>query len=105
MKTMLMALVACAVLVLSSPAMAADECTLEDWRWQYEPMMDWITIEGVVSCETATMALRVYDENDKFLGVDPMAVIQGGVFMSIIDGVSQAPGGVRIKGKISPGWF
>ena len=105
MKTMLMALVASAALVLSSPSVAQDECTLEDWRWQYEPMMNWITIEGVSTCETATMALRVYDENGQFLGADPMAVIQGGVFMSIIDGVARRPASVHLKGSIRKGWF
>ena len=69
----------------SSPALA-EECKIEDWKADYQSMMKALTIEGVTTCKTGRMQLRLYDgEGDtrKFVGVET-AFIEGHIFETII---------------------
>ena len=59
--------------LVSTAALACDNhtgtCEVEDWRWS-GPSGGYLTIEGVTTCDTGRIMLRLYEgEGGKFLGV------------------------------------
>ena len=52
----------------------------------YSPIMESLTIEGVATCDSGALMLRLYDgkgEDRKFLGVET-TYIMGGIFKTIL---------------------
>ena len=106
--TSLALIMLCGALLASSlprHADASDTCRIEDWRWRYESMMNWITVEGVTTCEAGWLTLRAYDENDVFLGADMGGVVMGHTFQSILMDVHRKPSALKIKVSIKQGLF
>ncbi len=61
------------------------KCKIEDWKDTYTPVMQAIQIEGVATCNTGQIRLRLYDgkgEARKFIGVES-AYIRGHTFKAI----------------------
>ena len=65
------------ILLASGGALACDDhvgnCEIEDWNYSYTPMMKALTIDGVATCDSGEVRLRLYDgegEGRKFLAVD-----------------------------------
>ena len=61
----------------STAALACDDhtgtCEIEDWKHTYTSVVQALTIEGVATCNTGTVRIRLYDgEGDarKFFGVE-----------------------------------
>ena len=96
-----------AILLLSlasTAALACDDhfgtCEIEDWRWS-GPMGGYLTIEGVATCDTGRITLRLYEgEGGKFLGVASSG-ITGHTFVAIATDVNSASA-VDIKYSIEP---
>lgn len=96
------ALAACLV---AASALACDdhvgECQIEDWTYTYTSMMEALTIDGVTTCNSGEIRLRLYDgegEDQKFLGVDT-AYIDGHIFETIVLPVEE-PDALFIKYSI-----
>ena len=88
----------------SGVAFACDDhtgtCEVEDWRWS-GPLGGYLTIEGVTTCDTGRIRLRLYEgENGKFLGV-ANSRIRGHSFEAIATDVKAAEA-VAIKYSIEP---
>ena len=69
MRAFTLALAACAI---SASAATAEDCVVEDWRW-YSPFANTVTVEGVATCETGEIIIRLYEgdgEKPSFLGMD-----------------------------------
>ena len=73
----------------STAALACDDhigtCEIEDWTHTYIGMMEALQIDGVATCDTGEVRLRLYDgEGDarKFIGVET-AYIEGHIFTAI----------------------
>ena len=102
------ALLAVATLCLAAgPAIACDDhigrCELEDWKHTYTGMMKALQIDGVATCNTGRIRLRLYDgEGDarKFVGVET-AFIEGHIFKAIKLPVAE-PRALSIKYSIEP---
>ena len=76
------------------------ECAIEDWRWRMSGS-DAIIVEGVATCDTGEIRLRLYDGADgPFLGVD-RAYIKGHTFKALVSDVS-APNVLALKYSIEP---
>ena len=93
-----------AFFLASTAALACDDhigtCEVEDWRWS-GPMGGYLTIEGVATCDTGRITLRLYEgEGGKFLGV-ASSVITGHTFEAIATDVKSATA-VAIKYSIEP---
>ncbi len=79
MKTIVISLFA--LMVMSSVALA-EECIIEDWKSIYQDTMQALIIEGVTTCKSGQIQLRLYDgEGDgrEFFGVET-GYIQGYIF-------------------------
>ena len=88
----------------STAALACDDhtgmCEVEDWRWS-GPSSGYLTIEGVATCNTGRIILRLYEgEGGKFLGVATSS-IRGHTFEAIATDVKSASA-VAIKYSIEP---
>ena len=88
----------------STAALACDDhigtCEVEDWRWS-GPTGGYLTIEGVATCDTGRIRLRLYEgEGGKFLGVAKSS-IKGHTFEAIATDVKSASA-VAIKYSIEP---
>ena len=88
----------------STAALACDDhigtCEVEDWRWS-GPTGGYLTIEGVATCDTGRIRLRLYEgEGGKFLGV-ASGGIKGHTFEAIASDV-KAAGAMAIKYSIEP---
>ena len=88
----------------STTVLACDDhigmCEVEDWRWS-GPTGGYLTIDGVTTCDTGRIRLRLYEgENGKFLGVASSS-IRGHTFEAIATDV-KAAGAVAIKYSIEP---
>ncbi len=93
-----------AFFLASSIALACDDhigkCEVEDWRWS-GPTGGYLSIEGVSTCDTGRIRLRLYEgENGKFLGV-ASGRIRGHTFEAIATDVKSASA-VAIKYSIEP---
>ena len=89
-------------------ALACDDhhgvCEIEDWAYTYTGMMEALQIDGVATCDTGRIRLRLYDgEGDakKFVGVES-AFIEGHIFTAIKLQVAK-PTALSIKYSIEPG--
>ena len=105
MRTPLLA--ALALYLAPGIALACDDhvgkCEIEDWKPNYTAVMQAITIDGVVTCDTGTIRLRLYDgegEARKFVGVKT-AYIEGHIFKTILLQVER-PKALSIKYSINP---
>ena len=71
-------------LISSSHAQA---CTIEDWTWRWEPTIESVIIQGVTTCESGKLILRLYDLDEKgkerFLAVD-RSYIEGFTFETYV---------------------
>lgn len=101
------ALAVTALCLVAGPAIACDDhhgtCEIEDWTHTYTGMMDALQIDGVATCDTGEVRLRLYDgegDTKKFLGVEN-AYIQGHTFQAIKIGVAK-PIALSIKYSINP---
>ena len=48
------------------------KCEIEDWRWYEVPGMDMLYIEGVATCDSGEITIRIYEgigDPQQFLGV------------------------------------
>ena len=105
MRTIMTAAVAAAL--SAGAAFACDDhhgtCEIEDWKHTYTPMMEALQIDGVATCDTGRVSLRLYDgEGDarKFIGVE-RAFIKGHVFQAFKLQVAK-PMALSIKYSIEP---
>jgi len=76
-------------------------CEIEDWTHHYTPMMQSLVIEGVTTCDTGKVSLRLYDgegDDRQFVGVDT-AYIEGHIFKTILLPV-ESPDALSIKYSI-----
>lgn len=103
-KTLSAALAFC---LASGTALACDDhigkCQIEEWRHDYTPVMQALTIEGVATCDTGWVRIRLYDgegEARKFLGVET-ALIEGHIFKTIKLPAAR-PRDLSIKYSIQP---
>lgn len=85
-----------AVAALLWPAgTVADSCKVKDWKWS-TPLPGALKIEGVATCESGQIILRLYEgKGGKFLGVDT-AYIEGYAFRSLSTGIPK-PSALHIK--------
>ena len=100
MRTLTCALAAC---TLAAGAASAEECVLEDWKHTYTAVMQALTLQGVTTCKTGTIQLRLCDgEGDarRFVGVET-GYIQGHIFETILLQVEK-PAALSIKYNIEP---
>ena len=89
-------------------ALACDDhhgvCEIEDWTHTYTGMMEALQIDGVATCDTGRIRLRLYDgegDGKKFIGVES-AFIKGHTFTAIKLQVAK-PAALSIKYSIEPG--
>ncbi len=110
MKTILATLVSAsaAVGLSAGVTLACDDhhgvCEIEDWTYTYTGMMESLQIDGVATCDTGRIRLRLYDgEGDgrKFIGVES-AFIKGHTFTAIKFQVAK-PAALSIKYSIEAG--
>ncbi|MDE0239543.1 MAG: hypothetical protein OXQ84_05005 [bacterium] len=99
--------IAAAACLAATGALACDdhvgECEIEDWVYDYTAMMEAITIDGVTTCNSGKVRLRLYDgegEGQKLLAVDT-AYIEGHIFETIILQIEE-PEVLSIKYSIDP---
>lgn len=88
-----------AAAVTAALAGTAGACEIEDWRWQYVPVLKGLKIEGVTTCAAGEMSVRIYDgegEKRKFLAVDT-AYIERHVFQSLVTGIEGKPAKLTIE--------
>ena len=95
---------AAVALLASGGALACDDhigkCEVEDWRWS-GPLGGYLTIDGVATCDTGRIRLRLYEgEGGKFLGVANSS-IKGHTFEAIATDIKSASA-VAIKYSIEP---
>ena len=105
MRILAAALAICALSV--GTVLACDDhhgvCEVEDWTHTYTGMMEALQIDGVATCDTGRIRLRLYDgEGDarKFIGVES-AFIRGHIFKAIKLPVAE-PATLSIKYSIEP---
>ena len=49
----------------------ADHCLVEQWRWfKSDISNEYVIINGITNCESGRVFLRVFDNQDLFLGSD-----------------------------------
>lgn len=63
---------------------SSDACQVEDWRWWTAPGV-MLVVEGVATCTTGTMQLRLYDgtaAERRFLGATT-GVVEGHIFEAV----------------------
>lgn len=96
-----------AACLAAASALACDdhvgECEIEDWKHTYTAMMEALTIDGVTTCDSGEVRLRLYDgegEDQEFLAVDT-AYIEGHIFKTIVLQVEE-PQALSIKYSIDP---
>ena len=96
-----------ALLMGAGTAIACDDhvgqCEIEDWTHTYTAVMQSLVIDGVATCNSGTVRLRLYDgEGDarKFIGVDT-AYIEGHIFKALMLQVEK-PRALSIKYSIQP---
>ena len=96
-----------ALLLPAGMALACDDhhgvCEIEDWKHTYTPMLEAIQIDGVATCDTGRIRLRLYDgEGDgrKFIGVES-AFIKGHIFKAVKLQAAK-PAALSIKYSIEP---
>ncbi len=92
----------------STAALACDDhtgtCEIEDWKHTYTSVVQALTIEGVATCNTGTLRIRLYDgEGDarKFFGVET-TYIEGHIFKGIML-QAEKPQALSIKYSIQTG--
>ena len=101
-KTLLVALALC---LASSGALACDDhsgtCEIEDWRsWD---SFGTLVIEGVATCDTGFIRIRLYDgegDGQRFLGTAD-GFIEGHIFSALATNLD-TPNNLSIKYSISP---
>ena len=103
MKALVTALVASTL--SAGASLACDDhhgaCEIEDWTYTYTGMLEALQIDGVATCDTGRIGLRLYDgEGDasKFIGVYN-AYIEGHIFQAIKLPVAR-PAALSIKYSI-----
>lgn len=106
MKALTAALAVCAL--SAGAALACDDhhgvCEVEDWTYTYTGIMEALRIDGVATCDTGEVRLRLYDgEGDarKFIGVES-AFIKGHTFTALKLQIAE-PSALSIKYSIEPG--
>ncbi len=105
MKLIAMAVSAC--LIGASAALACDDhigaCEIEDWRsWD---SFGTFVIEGVATCDTGFIRIRLYDgegDGQRFLGTAE-GFIDGHVFSALATNLD-TPKNLSIKYSIDPNW-
>ena len=89
--------------LLVMPALACDDhhgsCEIEGWR--HVDMFGSLVIEGVTTCDTGMVTIRLYG-GETFLGI-ANGFIDGHAFSAIANDVT-APADFSIKYSIDPGW-
>lgn len=96
MKKTIRLLATMAAVAVATPVVA---CEVEDWRTWHIPIMESLMIEGVTTCRTGEIFLRVYDgegDDAKFVGVEH-AYIEGYQFKTSISSVEREPEAVSIR--------
>lgn len=68
MKSKLAIAAAFFMVAYGANAHAVDDCEVDDWVPAGEPGLGFMVISGVASCESARIRLRIYSENDEYLG-------------------------------------
>ena len=86
-----------ACLILPGAALACDDhagtCEIEDWKHSYTGMMEALIIDGVTTCDTGQIRLRLYDgdgEARRLLAVET-AYIDGHIFKALVMPVETRP--------------
>ena len=98
-------LTALAFCLAPEAALACDDhvgtCEIEDWKHTYTGMMEALVIDGVTTCDSGEIRLRLYDgEGDaqEFVGVET-AYIDGHIFKAMLLQVEK-PKALSIKYSI-----
>jgi len=106
MRTIMTAAVAATL--SAGVALACDDhygtCEIEDWTHTYTAMAQALQIDGVATCDTGRLMLRLYDgegDDRKFIGVEN-AFIKGHIFTAIKLQVAE-PAALSIKYSIEAG--
>ena len=79
------------------------KCDIEDWKHTYVSVMQALQIDGVATCDTGRIRLRLYDgagDTRKFVGVES-AFIRGHTFKAIKFQAAK-PRALSIKYSIQP---
>ena len=79
------------------------KCEIEDWNHSYTPAMQALVIDGVATCDSGRIRLRLYDGEGatrKFVGVE-RAFIRGHIFKAMTLQVAR-PHALSIKYSIQP---
>lgn len=106
-KPLIPAALAAVLLFPGGAVLACDDhhgtCEIEDWTHTYTPVAQALQIDGVATCDTGRIRLRLYDgEGDarKFVGVES-AFIKGHTFQAIKLQAAE-PASLSIKYSIEP---
>ena len=111
MKTphVLATLAAIALTCAPLPISACDDhhgaCEVEDWRYWHIEAARILGIEGVATCDTGTITIRLYQEADgepQFLGIAD-GRIEGHVLTANAVAIHKKPTHMSIKYSIEPG--
>ena len=94
--------------LVSTAALACDDhagtCEIEDWKHTYTAVVQALTIDGVATCNTGTIRIRLYDGEGnarKFIGVET-AYIEGHIFKAFML-QAEKPQALSIKYSIETG--
>ena len=80
----------------------ANECSVEDWRYNHVASLQNVRIEGSTTCEKGRIRIRAYDtsgDSPKFLGV-ATGVVQGYIFETYVEDIPENPESMEIKYSI-----
>lgn len=84
-----------AAVFLWPTAVHAEDCKIEDWKWS-APIPNILIIEGVSTCETGRLTLRLYEgDGGAFIGVET-AFIRGFAFKAMRTATAK-PSALTIK--------
>jgi len=80
----------------------ADECTVEDWRYNHVASLQKVKVEGSATCEKGRISIRAYDgsgDAQVFMGV-ASGVVRGYIFETYLDDIPENPESMSIKYSI-----
>ena len=101
MRTILLALLGGTLII--SPARAADNCEIEDWKYTHTPIINMLQIDGATTCAEGKIRMRVYageGDDRKFIGV-ASPYIRGNIFQAVLYQIAE-PSGLSIRYIIEP---
>lgn len=93
MKRLIVMAIMASALFASGVVGACDDhvgkCEIEDWRWFKISEVNMLTIEGVASCDSGMISVRIYEgvgDSQKFLSI-ATGFVEGHTFTAIADNI------------------